>query len=65
MCLIRNILLISRIKSLIQLTKIIPMQRYDMYDHAYKISQFIKFDLFAQTIIRAVLEFAHLGVREK
>ena len=57
--------IISRIKLLIQLTKIIPMQRYNMYDHAYKISKFGKFDLFARTIIRAVLKFAHLGVREK
>ena len=57
--------IISCIKLLIQLTKIIPMQRYNMYDHAYKISKFGKFDLFARTIIRAVLKFAHLGVREK
>ena len=56
---------ISRMKLPVQLTKIIPMQRYDMYDHAYKISKFGKFDLFARTIIRAVLKFAHLGVREK
>ena len=28
-----------------------------MYDHAYKISKFEKFDLFARTIIRAVLKF--------
>ena len=45
--------------------RFIPMQRDDMYDHAYKISKFEKFDLFARTIIRAVLKFAHLGVREK
>jgi len=57
--------IISRIKLLIQLTKIIPMQRYNIYDHAYKMSKFGKFDLFARTIIRAVLKFAHLGVREK
>ena len=57
--------LISRIKLPIHLTQIIPMQRYDMYDHAYKILKFEKFDLFARTIIRAVLKFAHLGVREK
>ena len=57
--------IISCIKLLIQLTKIIPMQRYNMYDHAFKISKFGKFDLFARTIIRAVLKFAHLGVREK
>ena len=63
--LIRNILLIYRIKSPIQVTKIIPMQRYEMYGHAYKISKFGKFDLFARMIIRAVLEFAHLEVREK
>ena len=65
MCLIRNILLIYPIKSLIQVTKIIPMQRYDMYGHAYKISKFGKFDLFARTIVRAVLKFAHLGLPEK
>ena len=57
--------IISCIKLLIQLTKIIPMQRYNMYDHAYKISKFGKFDLFARTIIRTVLKFAHLGVHEK
>ena len=45
--------------------KNIPMQRYDIYDHAYKISKLEKFDLFARTIIRAVLKFALLGVREK
>ena len=47
------------------LTQIISMQRYYMYDHAYKILKFEKIDLFARTIIRAVLKFAHLGVREK
>ena len=52
------------IKLLIQLTKIIPMQRYNMYDHAYKISKFGKFDLFARTIIRAVLKFAPRGARK-
>ena len=57
--------IISRVKLPIQLTKIIPMQRYNMYDHAYKISNFGKFDLFARTIIQAVLKFAHQGVREK
>ena len=57
--------IISYIKLLIQLTNINHMQRYNMYDHAYKISKCEKFDLFARTIIRAVLKFAHLGVREK
>ena len=41
------------------------MERYNMNVHAYKISKFGKFDLFAWAIIRAVLKFAHLGVREK
>ena len=36
-----------------------------MYDPFYKISKFGKFNLFARTIICAVLRFAHLIVHEK
>ena len=42
----------------------IYLMLFTFYD-AYKFFEFRIFDLFVRTIIRAVLKFAHLGVREK